>query len=639
MDSIKSKDYTGLTGYYNLAMNMHNRVKQEGLVTGIAKTIENTGERAPIGGVASKFMHDVSSNQEFWRDVTPARKISESATSMVVENGMLLPLFGAIGKASELGIGLVGRAAEGTPYITNLTKVLNATKSGKMAAKMMMYGTEGLAFGGLTTDASDKKDAWKMALQFAAAGTLFSGLGKGTSKLVDMLPESEEKAAMSAAEEEANLGSQGKEPATKGEILSQYRDHMASVMAAGGMATAHSVVEEALAHVAMEEKAPLEDIDRLHWHQDLMDEDPVHWRTIFSNMGIIKNYLDVHDFKLTEMDDDQRQGLVEFIQNQLNGAAKQVDNVPEVKALAAKQLTAGTPEGVAAVEKSVDTKTIEGPSNVAATPEAKFPNFPPTKKVDSRYSYDKAGKVTGYQMGISFNWNVAKDTMALAKGGKNTPGFWRDYVDTLTGKTDDWDSATKDFAEDLKYYFNPTKEYGLQFEKGNAEGGDYTNFLAYMYGFRNKLPLPVARKLEEFLLNSPKMSKLLGSRPTEEKLEEFSQAIHNHIDIFTRSKWYQEYGQRHVFRSSQPGITGEESLSKWQRDLKLLESSHKKDIAKGKQFYPGKSKTAVAARSRYESTLRLIQMREKAAYIAGKPKIVAKELAKSRQHIASVGVQ
>jgi hypothetical protein len=639
MDSIKSEDYTGLTGFYNLAMNMHNRVKQDGLVTGVAKTIEAAGERNPLGG--SKFMHDVASSEEFWSDVTPAREFSEKATSFVVENGMLLPLFGAIGKATELGVGLVGKAAEGVPYIENLTKTLNATKQGQVVAKMLTYGTEGLAFGSLTTDASDKKDAWKMALQFAAAGTLFSFAGKGAAKLVEHLPEGEEKAAMVAAEEEAELGAQGKEPATKEEVLDQYRTHMASVMAAGGQVTAHSVIEEALAHVAMEEKAPLDTMERLKWHQDLSDADHVRWMTVLTNMKVIKTYLDFHDLKLTEMNEEQLEKFNGFLHDQLNRAASEIDmRVPEIRAMKGQKLT-GDQTGQIAVQKAAEAKNVEGPSNVAAAPASKLPTTRPAQRTESRYEYSKGGKITGYQMGISFNWKVAASKAAEAKGGKNTNEFWRDYVDTLTGKIDDPNSAAQAFAEDLRDYFNPTKEHGLQFESGRAGQGtkDYTNFLAYMYGFRSKLPKPIAAKLEDVLMNSPKMSKLLGSRPTEAKLEEFSQAIQNHIDYFTRSKWYQDYGQRNVFRSSQPGIKGEDSLSKWQRDKKLVESTHKKDLMRGKEFYPGKSKAAIEARARYEGSLKILQGQEIAAYLEGNPFKVAKIVAKARKIVAAAGGQ
>ena len=381
-DSVRSGDLTGLTGFYNLALNLHNRVKQDGLITGIAKGIEETGERNPTGG--SGWMHDVASTEEFWKDVTPARSFSEKATSFVVENGMLLPFFGAVGKAAELGVGLVGSAAEGVPYIENLTKTLGATKQGQLVAKMLTAGTEGLAFGALTTDSEDKKDAWKMALQFAAAGTLFSGLGKGTSKLVDMLPEkSTEKAEMATAENEAELGAQGKRPATPDEWLQHYRAHIGSVLAAGGIGLQHSILEEALSHVALEEKAPLETMDLLKWHQDLSDADHVRWMTVLTNRNAIKRWLDFRDLKLSDLNDEQWKGLTDFLHGQVNQAASEMDmNVPEVKAMKGQKLT-GDQTGVAAVEKASEARNIEGPTNVAASPQAKLPNAKPAARTES----------------------------------------------------------------------------------------------------------------------------------------------------------------------------------------------------------------------------------------------------------------
>jgi hypothetical protein len=818
-DSIKSGDFTGLVGWHNLYMNMHNRIKEDGVVTGIAKAIEDTGERNPTGG--SKWMHNVASQMSFWRDVTPARTFSESATSMVVENAMLLPLFGGIGKASEMGIGLVAKSADGIPVIKNLTQVLGASKAGQQAAKMLTYGTEGLIYHDLTTDTPDKKDAWKTALQFAAMGTLFSGLGKGASKLVDMLPEGAEKDAMSAAEKEANLGAQGKQSATADDYLRQYRVHMASVMAAGGRAATASVVEEALAHVVMEEKAPMDEMDALKFRQDRSDEDHVRWKTVFANMTIIKQFLGEQGWKLSEFKpDDPRWGdLKGFINTQLDQAADEMDlHVPQVQEMKGQELLEPymkTPEGqkewqeelakaqeayknhpggaekapvvakaamlkrrVAAVQKAAEERTVTGPENVKRNqllepnwlindPEgskdyiskrvglynesvshaySKFDNTekldakhslvwnnrthrnvpfaihviendahqtqrgvlkftqgnevshmalhpslqgkgimqrmleiagedevipakryttdpkpalisvdgarvmnkwnsrvrtPPqetaARRTESRYEYDKTGKVTGYQMGISFNWKVAANDAATAKGGTNTTKFWQEYVDSLVGKTDDDVSAAHAFADDLRTYFNPLKEYGLTFEKANTEGGDWTNFLAFMHSYKDKLPGPVANKLEDILMNSPKMSALLGRKTTTAGIEEFGQAIQNHVDIFTRSDWYKKYGKRNVFRSSQPGISGEDSLSKWQRDKKLIESAHKNDLAKGKKFYPGKSKAMLEARSRYETTLKKLQAQELEIYLKGKPHKVAELMSKIRKHLSASG--
>lgn len=718
-DSVKSGDFTGLTGFYNLAINMHNRVKQDGLITGLAKSIEETGERNPTGG--SKWMHDVSVQQSFWSNVTPARSFTEKATSFVVENAMLLPFFGAVGKGTELGIGLVSKAAEGVPMIKNLTEVLGASKLGQTAAKMMTYGTEGLIFHDLTAETDDKKDAWKTALQFAAMGTLFSLGGKGASKLVDMLPEGVEKDTMSAAEKEAQLGIQGLRSATPEEYLTQYRKHVASVMAAGGIPLQHSILEEALAHVYMEEKAPMELMDRLKFRQDQMDVDPARWKTVFANMGVIRNFLDQQGWKITDMNDAKWSDLRGFLDSQIQRAGEEMDlHVPQVQAMKGSELLQDylkTPQGqeawkvelskqqetfrnapdgekkaeavaksellkrqVVAVKKAAEDHTETGPENVERRqsehlsgqghPEtikaAMAKMFPSTGKdyvpkpgsageflarekslsldpktaaqrVESRYEYDKSGKVTGYQMGISFNWRVAKNNAAEALGGKNTSRFWQKYVQELVGNTDDDVSAAKALAEDLKKYFNPLKDYGLQFEKANTAGGDYTNFLAFMYSYKDKLPDAVSHKLEEVLMNSPKMSELLGSRPTIEKIEEFGQAIQNHVDIFTRSDWYKKFGQSNVFRSSQPGIKGIDSLSKWQRDLKLIESAHKNDLNRASEFYPGKSKVALAAQERYKTSLQFYQKQEITAYVAGKPKTVSRLMAKSRALLEAAG--
>jgi hypothetical protein len=677
-DSIKSGDFTGLIGWHNLYMNMHNRIKEDGVVTGIAKAIEDTGERNPTGG--SKWMHDIASQQSFWRDVTPARTFSESATSFVVENAMLLPLFGGIGKATEMGIGLVAKSADGIPIIKNLTQVLGASKVGQHAAKMLTYGTEGMIYHDLTTDTPDKKDAWKTALQFAAMGTLFSGLGKGASKLVDMLPEGAEKDAMNAAEKEAALGAQGKQSATADDYLRQYRVHMASVMAAGGRAATASVVEEALAHVVMEEKAPMDMMDALRFRQDRSDEDPVHWKTVFANMTIIKQFLGEQGWKLSEFKpDDPRWGdLKGFINTQLDQAADEMDlHVPQVQEMKGQELLEPymkTPEGqkewqqelakaqeafknhpggaekapvvakaamlkrrIAAVQKAAEERTVTGPENVKKN-QPKVPSMKTAaQRIESRYEYDKTGKVTGYQMGISFNWKVAASDAATAKGGTNTTKFWQAYVDSLVGKTDDDVSAAHAFADDLRTYFNPLKEYGLTFEKANTEGGDWTNFLAFMYSYKDKLPKPVANKLEDILMNSPKMSALLGRKTTTAGIEEFGQAIQNHVDLFTRSDWYKKYGKRNIFQSSQPGISGEDSLSRWQRDKKLIESAHKNDLAKGKEFYPGKSKAMLEARSRYETTLKKLQAQELEVYLKGKPHKVAGLMAKVREHLTASG--
>ncbi len=778
-DSIRHGDPTGLTGFYNLYVRMHNRVAKEGVVTGIAKTIEETGEQKVLGVGSTKWLHDIASSNEFWKNVSPDRTFTEKAASFTAENALLLPLFDGIGQATKLGIGLVKTGADGLPFMENLTQVLQASKSGQTAAKMLVHGTEGLIYGDLTRDTEDKKNAWKDALQFATFGTLFSLGGKGAKKLTELLPDGPEKEAAMAEEERAKLGMQGKRAATPEEYLQSYREHMASVMAAGGRPAAHSIIETALAHVALDENPEFEHIDKVKFRQDKMDDDPVGWKSVFANMTISKQFLARQGWKLSELNDIQWADLKGFLDGQIDRASEEMDlHVPEVQEMKSKTLLETymkTPEGKAeyqqelakatemlkghpdaaqkakvlaehqilqrrikAVVKAAEARTVVGQENVKANQTApegvellppslrgskpkysygsgnnfnlrfddprdlaayvlgnkgkssahsefldyyksQFPNAsasdiaehsakvrdaikeqikhwsdeegdktlqigstvlpkpldPATARrvVKSGYERDAKGKVTGYSMSINFDWKAAAAKLAEAKKGKNTDQFWKVYIETLTGKNDDDVLQAQALAEDLRDYFNPTKDYGLQFEKSNTDGGDWTNFLGYMYHHKDKLPAPVGKRLEDILMNSPKMRELLGSSPTPKKLETFAQAMENHVNIFLRSDWYNKKGERHIFRSSSPGISGRSSLSKWQADKKLIESAHRNDLAWSSVFYPGKSEAMQEARAQYISTLQVLQSQELNAYVKGDHMKVAKIMKQIRSKI------
>ena len=117
-DSFHHGDYTGITGFQNLAINFHNRVKEGGVL----HAIEATGEDAPgIVGAWGRFDKGISDYASFWHDVTPNRTFTEKATSFVAESAMMLPLYIATGSAAEEGVGLVIKAGEGVPYVQNLT--------------------------------------------------------------------------------------------------------------------------------------------------------------------------------------------------------------------------------------------------------------------------------------------------------------------------------------------------------------------------------------------------------------------------------------------------------------------------------------------------------------------------------------
>jgi hypothetical protein len=680
-DSVKRGDYTGLTGFYNLFMSMHNRVVQEGFVKGVSKTIEAYGEQNPLG--LSGWMHGASSDEAFWSTVSPAHGFTEKATSMVVENVMLLPLFEGIGEASKLGIGLVAKSADGIPIIKNLTEVLGASKKGQFASKLLTNGTEGLIFVDLTLDSEHKDEAWKSALGFAAMGTLMSVGGGAAKKLVDHFPDGIEKDAMSAAEREAELGAQGKRSANADEYLAAHRAEIASNIAAGGLPLQHSIYEEALAVRLMAESGEHTKEERVGWLKAQVKDDPDHWKPVFSSATMIRTWLEERNLLLKDLDPKgpQYKELVTFMNKQASQASDEMDiHVPEIKEMKGRELLDGymkTPggqkefqqelekqnkiyagqlnagqkaESVAlanlmerhtdAVQKAAESKTITGPVNVQKNQPSKLSIETAAKKTESRYEYDKSGKITGYQMALKFNWVAAANSATKAKsGGRSSNAFWTKYVEDLTANNDDDVAVAHALASDLREYFNPLKEYGLTFEKANTDGGDWTNFLAYMYSYRDKLPGPVAEKLQAVLMNSPKMNQLLGKKTTTAALDEFSQAIQNHVDIFTRSKWYQDFGERHVFRSTQPGVKGTSSLSPWQRDLKLITSAHEKERKMASAFYPGRSKAMLEAKTRYLKTLKGLHDEELAAYKRGSHHSVARITSALRNHIISAGYE
>lgn len=232
-----------------------------------------------------------------------------------------------------------------------------------------------------------------------------------------------------------------------------------------------------------------------------------------------------------------------------------------------------------------------------------------------RYIYDKAGKAVGYSMSVGFDWNIAKENASKARGWKKASAadnaFWKEFANFHDdADTDD----PKGFVGDLKQYFNPVKSKGLQFE--TAGSSDSTNFLAFMYHFRDKLPEPVADKLQEILLDSKKMKEILNTRRvTEDQLEHFAQSMANHVEMFTRSKWFLEKKEKNIFRSTQPGI-GEKT--QWQRDL--LEDMQKRELGAASSYFPGRSKAVAEARGAYRAALMLLHADETEAFNAKYPK-------------------
>jgi hypothetical protein len=657
-DSVKNKDYSGLTGFYNLYMNMHNRVAKDG----VFKAIEETGEKAPILGALSKYNKGIADYTSFWHDVTPNRTFTEKVTSFVAENALLLPMFMGVSQATELGIGLVKAGAEGVPIIGNLTETLGATKSGQIASRLLTYGTEGLTWGTLTRETGDKQNAWQDALSFAAMGTLFSFKGK-SGKLGDILPEGVEKDAFKEREQTHALAIQGFRPANAEEYLQAHRKQMSGNIAAGGITLQHAILQESLDHIAAwgewsnepEAKAFMKKAEA---------KDPAHWKPVFSGLTLIMSYLkskglSTEIVKNPEAHEKEFLGLINFLHEQVNQAAEELNkNVPDMQEAAATKMagdSAKTEQGQAEYKQVFEAELAkaqvlykdisDGVKKAQAVAKKNAEKIIVKRRMEFIKKAEEAKNETGPTKAeapkaeaplaeANFDWNKAASSLAEKRGWKKSTkandAFWEEFANFHEGSIE---GEVKGFAHDMYKYFNPLKKAGLHFEKGEAQGGDYTNFLGFLYHYREQLPKPVFKKLEELLVESPKMKAILGAKITPDKLEHFGLAMNNHVDMFMRSTWYRDLGEKNIFRSTQPTLRNKTT---WQVDL--VKNTWDRDIKLADKYYPGDSQVTKDAKTQYITAINSFYSQQMQAAMSGKEKLLALSIKMVREFKRREGV-
>jgi hypothetical protein len=247
-----------------------------------------------------------------------------------------------------------------------------------------------------------------------------------------------------------------------------------------------------------------------------------------------------------------------------------------------------------------------------------------------KYLKDRTGKTIGYSMSVKFDWDKANFKLAKSRGWEGVQGkkikddFWQDLVDFHYAKNDDYESATQSFVRDIREHLNPLKDTKLEFEKKGED--DYTNFLGFMYHYKDNLPQPIADKVEEALLNSPKMQTMLKStKPTEEQLVRFGQAINNHIEMFMRSKWYLEKGERNIFRSTQPTLV---KKTQWQKDLLVDMQDRERKLVN--TYFPGRSKAMLGARDAYLKALDMFHKTENAAFAKSEEPVLTASMERTK---------
>lgn len=744
-DSLKHGDMTPLTGVYNA----YRRMQQNG----IAKTITEMGEEAPVAGHISQLYKGIADYGNFWHDITPNRTLTEKATSWIVEQAAQLPLIIATDGASEMGIGALKLGGETMPIVRNLTEALASTKTGRFASKLLVQGTSGLAYGELTLPDEQKtpESLAKNALTWMAMGAGFELFGKGIGKASEFLPKGAGREEALAAEKEAELGKEGLRTASSSEKWDAHLDQMASTIAAGGVPYQRSIIDAALIH-AREMEGMDEETTQAIRKMLSEEKDPAEYKTLFSSVQMIQDYLKEKGLTLKGMDLDgpEYKEMIEHFDSLIAKAADEINlRVPDIREQAAAEMTEKamqTPEGNAEYQaikeklieqyKSVpdgakkaeelaqiefkkrrekfiakqaeetkqtgpynhptppilpegaeplpanlrgsktnyafgagnnfrvifedprdqaayviggtgksashqdfvdyykksfpqgseldmrkhgldirakikamakDWKGEEGKKKILKVPSTvpkpvRLPPIETARKVTkSSFEYGKGGKPTGYSLSISFDWNVAKDNALKARGSAN----WKEYADSFDN--DDDRAEAQDLATELQKYFNPFKDTGLKFERSGRN--DHTNFLAFMYHYREQLPPPLAAKVEEVLRYSPKMAEILGKSPTPKRMAEFGQEMNNHVSFLMQSKWYQDLNQRNVFRSSTPSL---QERTQWQRDVIL--DVHKREQKLAATLYPGKSAVMKGARERYLVTIRKLQADELHAF-------------------------
>ena len=195
---------------------------------------------------------------------------------------------------------------------------------------------------------------------------------------------------------------------------------------------------------------------------------------------------------------------------------------------------------------------------------------PGTLKVRSQYKYDSKGRITGYSMRATQDFNVYANKAAKA-AGKQTMGAWLDGL------------SQADFAKDLEEWFYPKDlaDGGFFWEHGNSE--NRPNFLAFMYNYKDFMPEEVQQKLEDELISTPQVqAQLNGKVDSERVLRYYALQAYNHVDDFLAAL-PQHKGEFNLFRSTQSNLVNptkyqlqlhEEKMAEERKNLMFMYQKH-----------------------------------------------------------------
>lgn len=588
---------------------------------GLLEKMHAAALAVPGIGWATKHLESASSEDQFWHDVLPSQNFTESASSMVTEQAALLPLYEGVGAATKL----LGVTAKVLPAGTKLTEVLNASKAGRRVIPLLTSGVEGAVAGGVMTAPGEdwKREAWQSAAGFMIGHTVFgltgSALeaagskwaGRKSGKLGDLL-EGDALAAHNERLEELELGAKGQHIARSDEEMDAYKKAYASYASAAGAPGIRAMAKQAIEFLQNFKGSGLE---LLHKKQDLIEEDPAKWNPVFNVARVLQELN--RGKKLSSLSGDEITKLFDkhdkFISSALDkvGEGQVVQDISKTKA----SQVAKTPSGQAQIQRKIQSlkvadaktgmnknqpdsfyqkraeqwyteqnaKAAVKASKIATTDPAQevqeiakkrkdvidptevHKSDPTATKSRAQYSYDDKGRVTGYSLRVSQDFNVYARKAAKAEGFGNLKEWFADLSDG-------------DFIKDLQEWFYPKdlSEGGFFFEhegrspeqsaKNSYADVKNPNFLAFMYNYVDHMPPEMQQELKTRLTDQAKVSLKLGANVDEERLiRYYALQMWNHVDDFLAAL-PQHKGEFNLFRSTQSDL-----LNPTKYQMQLLE--------------------------------------------------------------------
>lgn len=138
----------------------------------------------------------------------------------------------------------------------------------------------------------------------------------------------------------------------------------------------------------------------------------------------------------------------------------------------------------------------------------------------------------------------------------------------------------QDFAQHLQDNFYPKslQQAEIWFERQWTKpiGPEFPNFLAFMYNYKDQMPMEMEQELEERLIGTAKFQAAFkGGASTQPILDYYSNAMYNHVDNFLGSgRWPAE---TNIFRTSSNNVR---NTTKYQKDLLFEKMKQEQKILK-----------------------------------------------------------